>query len=323
MKDGTDSKLKFRQLQKLLGLSLWQARGLLDTLWDFVRKNCPRGDIGRFTDQEIAMGLDWTGDAETLVRVLVETRWLDENAQERPETFSGVTGAFCRLVVHDWPEHCEDSVHKTLIKTLEIFADGTFPSLARIEKNKRPQIVSAYQHKYGKEAWKNGKAFKNAQERPETPKNAPTIPSLAIPSPTIPSPAATTEGGKTAAAAVEVLISYGAEAGVAKRAVEVATSSGVTPEQIFAIIDFWKCNRGWGIGALLCRIENATRRSDPTMGWPERYAQPSNGKPTPSKAAIESANWAAANKIIKAGQVNGKSDDDIRAELTAAGLEWP
>ena len=30
--------------------------------------------------------------------------------------------------LHDWPEHAEDSVHKTLARRLELFANGQRPS---------------------------------------------------------------------------------------------------------------------------------------------------------------------------------------------------
>jgi hypothetical protein len=45
MKSGTESKLKFKQLQRRFDLALWQAHGLLDTLWEFTKSNAPAGDI--------------------------------------------------------------------------------------------------------------------------------------------------------------------------------------------------------------------------------------------------------------------------------------
>src|SRR5690606_20033254 len=130
MKSGTESKLKFKQLQRRLDLALWQARGLLDTLWNFVAHNCPAGDIGRFTDEEIGIGIDWREDASELLQTLVSVRWLDEDAH-------------CRLKVHDWPEHCEDAVHKALARSTDIFADGTIPKLSRFSEKERPQFIKA------------------------------------------------------------------------------------------------------------------------------------------------------------------------------------
>lgn len=131
MKTGTDSKLKFKHLQRDLDLPLWQARGLLDTLWEFVRCNCPRGDIGKFTDDDIAAGIDYRGDASQLIAVLVNRKWLDVSEQHR-------------LIVHDWPQHAEDSVHRKLARDRQFFADGSKPNLGRLEKSYKDEAEKFY-----------------------------------------------------------------------------------------------------------------------------------------------------------------------------------
>lgn len=176
MKSGTEGKLKFKQLQRRFELELWQARGLLDTLWKFSAENAPRGDIGRFTDEEIAVGLDWRRDPEDLIKTLVDLKWVDR------------APAPSRLLIHDWPEHCEHTVHNALARRLETFADGTIPSMSRLTEKERSQLKAKYELKYGKEAVESGRVLTNAQERSETLLgHAPAIPSLAIPSHTIPS----------------------------------------------------------------------------------------------------------------------------------------
>lgn len=164
MKSGTESKLKFKQLQRRLNMPLYEARGLLDTLWNFTANNAPHGDIGRFSDEEIAIGIDWRREPSELIETLTAIRWIDQT-----ET----------LLIHDWPEHCEETVHKSLVRKIEVFADGTLPSLSRLPKGDRPEIESQYRLKYGEEAVKNGKAFINAPKRLEAflsvPRNAPAI----------------------------------------------------------------------------------------------------------------------------------------------------
>jgi hypothetical protein len=179
VKSGTESKLKFKQLQRHFNLTLWQARGLLDTLWEFTRHNAIQGDIGRFTDDEIAVGIDWRDGAEVLIEALVKFRWLDRCPDHR-------------LVIHDWPDHCEDSVHKLLAKRTELFADGSMPRLTRIETKARPEIKSAYEFKFGKKLVASG-------GRPRTPKNTHTKPSLTKPSLALPSQ----EGGAASPPASE------------------------------------------------------------------------------------------------------------------------
>lgn len=95
MKRGTTAKIKFKRLQRRLDLTLYEARGLLDCLWDAAYDNAPAGDIGRLTNEDIATLVDWRGDADDLIAALIECGWLDED----PDKF--------RLVIHEWSEHCE------------------------------------------------------------------------------------------------------------------------------------------------------------------------------------------------------------------------
>lgn len=164
MKSGTESKLKFKQLQRRLDLPLYAARGLLDTLWNFTANNCPHGDIGRFSDEEIAIGIDWRLDAAELVSTLVAVRWLDKT-----ET----------LLIHDWAEHCEHTVHLALARKVEVFACGTIPSLSRLPKDERAEVVAKYEVKYGCDAVVagivRGIAAKRLEAFSSVPSNAPAI----------------------------------------------------------------------------------------------------------------------------------------------------
>ena len=67
MKAGTDSKSKFKKLQRRLGLNLWQCTGLLETIWQVVARDTPRGDIGRLTNEDIAATIEWQGDEDELI----------------------------------------------------------------------------------------------------------------------------------------------------------------------------------------------------------------------------------------------------------------
>jgi hypothetical protein len=130
VKADTESKLKFKQLQRRLGLALWQCRGLLDTLWKFARDNAPDGNIGRYSAEEIAVGIDWQESPSDLVNVLVATKWADR-----------VDG---KLLIHDWPDHCEDSVHRQLARARLYFANGDEPKFTRLDARERPGIEAWY-----------------------------------------------------------------------------------------------------------------------------------------------------------------------------------
>lgn len=158
MKSGTTDKLKFKQLMRRLHLSVWQARGLLDTLWEFARNNAPRGDVGRFCNEEIAIGIDWQEDHDKLIAALVETKWLDRLESES------------RLYVHDWHEHSENSVHKKLVRNVEVFANGCLPNLSAFSINERSGILDKYVKKFPGSHFSENKPgdSETGSQKPET-----------------------------------------------------------------------------------------------------------------------------------------------------------
>lgn len=325
MKSGTENKLKFKQLQRALDLALWQARGLLDTLWNFAGLNCPAGDLGRFTNDEIAVGIDWRGDADKLINTLVELHWLDRDAERG-------------LVIHDWREHCEDTVHKTLARRIELFASGHIPNLSRFTKEERTQLLSQYEDRYGEQAVREGGCFKCVRKRSETPENAPALPSHTKPSHTKPSPpsppqkqadasAPATAGSnakKEEEAWTSILQRLRQHINEAATAVREARKNDLAPQEVLAVIEHYESNPGLHKpGALHYRIRSGSPGLSPTKGWPppDRAALLRlNGG---SEAKRKLANDAAATEIIKAGQRAGKTENQIRADLAAQNLEWP
>lgn len=103
MKANTPELMKFKRLQRRLNDTRRGTVGLLESLWIGVAKNCPEGDVGRFSNEEIAIMVDWEGCPEQLVEALVECGWLDASEEHR-------------LIVHDWAEHCPTYVRGGLAK---------------------------------------------------------------------------------------------------------------------------------------------------------------------------------------------------------------
>lgn len=92
VKTGTTNHPKFRRLQKQLKLPTYAVAGLLELLWMLTTQFASEdGDIGRFSNQEIADYCDYEGDADSLVTALVDCKWLDRDADS--------------LQVHDWLDH--------------------------------------------------------------------------------------------------------------------------------------------------------------------------------------------------------------------------
>lgn len=101
MKHQVPESMKFRKLQRRLGTSRLVTVGTLELLWLSTQKNCPQGDIGKFTDEEIAIECEWEGNADELVEALAATGWLDRDPEHR-------------LIVHDWEEHAPGWIKRQL-----------------------------------------------------------------------------------------------------------------------------------------------------------------------------------------------------------------
>lgn len=112
MKEGTESKLKFKKLKRRLGLPEWQVIGLLESIWRLCRKDAQEGNIGRFSNEDIAAAIEYDDDPDELVQALVACEWLDEDPD--PEV---------RLIVHNWSEHVPSYLKGNFAKHKRTFAD--------------------------------------------------------------------------------------------------------------------------------------------------------------------------------------------------------
>lgn len=106
MKHSTPQLLKFQRLQRRLGETKRGLVGLLELLWHGTATQAPQGDIGKFSNEEIAILVDWEGDYDQLVDALVDTGWLDRCSKHR-------------LVVHDWGQHAPNWV-RMLVKKRDL-----------------------------------------------------------------------------------------------------------------------------------------------------------------------------------------------------------
>ena len=102
MKRGTPDHPKVVRLAKVLGVRRYVAVGLLEMLWHLTARYTPRGDVGKWSDDEIATALDWDSDPATLIYALLSCGLLEHHPSHR-------------LIVHDWAEHADEAV-KLLLK---------------------------------------------------------------------------------------------------------------------------------------------------------------------------------------------------------------
>ena len=103
---------KLYELIAQLGCSRPEAIGYLTLLWDFTSTVAPAGNIGKWKNGAIAKACEWEGDPDVFVEAMVAAGWIDHDAA-------------CRLLVHDWPHHCQRWVKAKLAKSGEAFVEAT------------------------------------------------------------------------------------------------------------------------------------------------------------------------------------------------------
>jgi len=117
VKRGTPNHPKLQQLAEALGINEAWAVGLLELLFHVTARYAPQGNIGKWSDTAIAAHLRWPKKErpEILIEALISTGWLDRDPDHR-------------LLVHEWEEHADQSVRKTLKLAAKDFIKPVFTS---------------------------------------------------------------------------------------------------------------------------------------------------------------------------------------------------
>ena len=134
MKQGAEDHGKFKILARLLKIPLPYANGIMERLWLKAGQYRPDGAVGRWSNVEIAeyCGMPIEFDPDALVAAMIESRFLDRE--------DGPT----RLLVHDWPEHCTHFIHNKLARKSAYFANGSPPSLKRLDHRYKAEAELFY-----------------------------------------------------------------------------------------------------------------------------------------------------------------------------------
>lgn len=108
---------KMKKLCLRLGVPTYIGVGILESLWHLTAREAPLGDIGRLSDEDIAIAIDYKEDATVLMNILADCGWLDRSKVHR-------------LTVHDWHEHADDTVKKYVARKSLTFASSS-PDISR------------------------------------------------------------------------------------------------------------------------------------------------------------------------------------------------
>jgi len=124
MKREAMTHTKMKRLCRRFNMAQWQGVGVLESLWHLTARETPRGNLGKLSDEDIALAIDYRGDEGQLITALVDSGWLDRDGAER-------------LVVHDWADHADDAVHMRLARNREFFVGGKPPKISRLTGRER------------------------------------------------------------------------------------------------------------------------------------------------------------------------------------------
>ena len=110
MKKGGPSHPKILAVSRLLKIHRLHALGLLEQMFHWAYEYCPGGNIGKWSNDVIALGIYWDGDPDELIATFVSLGWLDECKNNR-------------LMIHDWVEHAPNWIHGLVSREELKFAD--------------------------------------------------------------------------------------------------------------------------------------------------------------------------------------------------------
>lgn len=104
---------KLKLLARDLGLPLCYVNGVVESIWLVTSDKLPAGDIGRWSNEEIAASIEYPGDPDKLIAALLKRKLLDSLPPENG-----------RLYVHDWHEHSDRYTNLRLVKSCQNYANG-------------------------------------------------------------------------------------------------------------------------------------------------------------------------------------------------------
>lgn len=150
------------------------ALGILEAFWHHVADYFEDGNVTALKPTVFARSIRYQGNAAELWEALIDAGFIDQLEDGR-------------LLVHDWPEHCNDYIHSKFFKAIKPFADGTRPKAVSVGKDEKERLLALWEkHEQEILNLKNSKQSENNSETVlEQSENC--LPYQALPSHTIPS----------------------------------------------------------------------------------------------------------------------------------------
>lgn len=278
MKRETLRHPKTFDLASRLGIDRARALGILTLLWDFTADSAIQGDVGKWPNGSIARACDWLDDADAFVDALIESKWIDRSSNHR-------------LIIHDWPHHCERWVHLKMGKLKLAFVSDYATTEDSTE------------------------ATAEAPAKPSPPRDR-TEPNRTKPNPPPPTPSQSSGPCSRHDVSWEAVEESLLEAGLleAAAACDKAFERGCSPSKVLEVLAFWRSQLpAWGAGAMLERILRL-RESQPVESlWPEP-SKPAQMLEARADRAVAAERAAQSRKSAEAA----RAADDGRFERLEA-----
>lgn len=150
---------KIKRLMRALDVPQYVAVGILESLWNLTARETPAGNIGKLSNEDIALQIDWRENPDTLIQGLFASGWIDVDEE-------------LRYYVHDWHEHADDAVDNALARAGKRYANGQLPRMKRLSDKEKAALIDKFR------AQKPTSAHSVRTESHEKP-----LPSLALPEP--------------------------------------------------------------------------------------------------------------------------------------------
>jgi len=241
MKVGTLHHPKLGRLASVLDLPKYAAAGVLSSLWHFAAEVADEGDVGRFTNEDIAQYIGWDRDPAELIDALVVTRWLDPSEEKEK-----------RLCVHDWFDHCPQYIKERMKKRRQRSAKAA-------TREERRRTTTDYGSRGGVSPDVPDCPGTVPGLSPSCPDLSDLVPSLPNPTQPIPTNSNPTTSNPTTWTRKEVEEVEGelVKRGVSQAAIAIegAKDRGVPPATVRELIrEFDSASGQWAAGALYGRV---------------------------------------------------------------------
>lgn len=132
-KKGVLEHPKTLTLADSLGIMDCFALGILEAFWHHVTDYFEDGDVTSLRPSVFVRSIRYQGDAAQLWAALLDAGFIDQTTDGR-------------LLVHDWPEHCNDYIHTRFYRSLKTFANGTKPKPVSIGKDEKERLSAQWEN---------------------------------------------------------------------------------------------------------------------------------------------------------------------------------